>query len=148
MILQIIGLSCLSGFFYRAGGTGGKWYLNTKVRDLGCPLATYSALLLFWYPANWFGWLMLFLAFGLTFGALTTYFDWLFGYDNFYMHGFILGLAALPLAWVGITWWIILIRAILLGIAIGMWSKLIKWDVIEEWGRGFLLTISILLFLL
>jgi hypothetical protein len=41
------------------------------------------------------------------------------GKDNFYMHGFMVGLGAFPMFWYGSAWWIILARAILLGAFMG-----------------------------
>lgn len=60
------------------------------------------------------------------------------GKDNFYMHGFGCSLATIPLLWCGVPWWILLIHAIICTVGMGLWSKLISWDVAEESGRGFL----------
>lgn len=138
--------SSLCAFLYRIGGKGKPF--NTKYRDLGCPLIVYGYLLTMWHPINLLGWIMVLLAFGLTFGALTTYWDSLFGFDNFWFHGFMIGLACFTLFWAGIVWWPILIRTILLATLVGDWSQWIKNDDIEESGRGFFLcaTIPILLF--
>lgn len=125
----------LSGILYRAGGAKGY---NTKFRDLGCPAIGLGLLLLTnHYPINVFGWVMLGLSFLLSFGALTTYWDNLFGYDNFYFHGFAIGLAGLPLM-VFFPWWWLVIRLIVCTLGMGLWSKWIKNDVIEELGRGVL----------
>jgi len=138
-----IGLSILNGVLYRRGGTS----KGTKWRDLGCPLVTYGYLLTLWHPVTLQGWGLLLLAFGLTFGALTTYFDSIFGYDNFYAHGFATGIACLPLFWVGIPLWLILARSLILALFMGLWSRFWGWDEMEEWGRGasIILTIPILL---
>lgn len=138
--------SSICGLFGRWGGIGKPF--NTKHRDLGCPLTTYGYLLIMWQPCDFLGWAMLFLAFGLTFAALTTYWDDLFGYDNHWFHGFVCGLAAFPLYWAGIAWWLILIRAIILALLMGGWSKWIKNDTIEEFGRYFFLAATLPLLLL
>ena len=137
MILKIILTliaCCASAWLYRAGGQGKPY--NTKFRDMGCPLVF---LCLFWACFGFkigFWWAYL-LTFGLSFGFMTTYWDFLFGYDNFWAHGFMLGLAALPLM-IGIAWWLILIRAVFLALGMGLWSKWIGSDVWEERGRGFI----------
>jgi len=85
----------------------------------------------------------------LTGLALTTYLDSIFGYDNFYAHGFLCGLGAFPMVWYGSVWWIILVRAILLALFMGGLNWLvhkykIKYsDWIEELGRGFAIIITI-----
>lgn len=144
-ILLLILLSAISGALYRAGGKGKPF--NTKFRDLGVPAVCIIALLTLWQPVNIVGWLILVVFFGLFFGSLTTYWDFLFKYDNFYMHGFMCGLATFPLCWVGLHLWSILIRALLCGIMVGLWSRWIGNDVLEEFGRGFILcaTMSLLL---
>lgn len=137
--------SAICGILGRLGGIGKPF--DTKYRDLGCPLITYGYLLLGWRPGDFMGWVMVFLAFGLTFGALTTYWDDLFGFDNHWFHGFMCGLAAFPLFWAGIAWWLILIRALALAVLMGGWSRIFKDVWIEETGRYFVLcaTIPILL---
>lgn len=82
-------------------------------------------------------------AIALTGLALTTYWDDLFGgVDNFYMHGLFVGLGAFPLIWAGFTWWLILIRAIILALFMGAlnWAvhkyKVKHSDIIEECSRG------------
>jgi hypothetical protein len=83
----------------------------------------------------------------LTGASLTTYLDSIFGYDNFWAAGFLVGLGALPFIWAGVAWWVILIRAVLLGVLWGGWCKLFGNDIVEECGRGafIVLTLPILL---
>jgi hypothetical protein len=86
------------------------------------------------------------ISFLLTWGALTTYwkkkgtdarwFNWL-------AHGAGVGLAAIPFAWIGISWWLILIRAIVLGLTIMIWSENNDNAVKEELGRGFLIVATL-----
>ena len=142
-ILSII----LSSLLYRVGGIGKPF--NTKFRDFGCPIIMYSYLLTLWYPSNWVGWMMLGLAVFFTFLSLTTYYDKIFGYDNFYAHGFVIGLAALPLTFVGISGWQVIGRAIILGLfmgALNWWVEehnIMMSDWVEELGRGAIITLTI-----
>ena len=145
-ILKILVASIVSGVLGRLGGIGAPF--NTKYRDLGCPLVTYGCLMFMWQPCGWLGWAMLFVTFGLTFGALTTYWDSVFGFDNHWFHGFMIGLACFPLYWAGLTWWAILIRAVVLAVLMGGWSKLIGWDDLEEFGRYFVMPLTLPLLLL
>ena len=73
MLIKILIASILSGVLYRLGG----WEKgNTKFRDLGCPAVGVGLLLLTNNsPINILGWVMLTLSFGLSFAALTTYYD-------------------------------------------------------------------------
>lgn len=72
----------------------------------------------------------------LTGGALTTYWDELFGFDNFWFAGFMVALGAFPMYWVGVHWYMILIRAVLLAVLWGGWCAVFSNDWIEECGRG------------
>lgn len=141
----VILLSALSGLLYRMGGIGKPW--DTKYRDIGCPLA---ALSLYWFlngfqAGHWWSYL---LVFGLSWGAMTTYWDWLFKKDNFYMHGAMLGMAALPL-YIEIPFEMILLRAVILSLSFGLINKYVnEWeipdrDIIEEVSRGVLYTATI-----
>ena len=135
MLIKLLILSVISGILYRLGG----WEKgNTKFRDIGCPLVAVLSLWLL-HGAHWNYWWAYLLIFGLMFLALTTYWDKLFKEDNFYMHGYMIGLSTFPLIWLGIHWYIIMIYSILLAITMGLWSKWIKRDWLEEFGRGFLL---------
>jgi len=133
-LLILLVSSIISGILYRLGG----WEKgNTKYRDAGCPLVF---LLLIWILFGFhlkFWWAYL-LTFGLSWAALTTYLDSIFGYDNFYAHGFMCGLAGIPLIWCGLPLLLILTRIVVCTVGMGLWSKLISWDVAEEFGRGVL----------
>ena len=133
MILLIA--SILSAVLYRCGGKGKPF--NTKFRDVGCPLVL-IALVMCLYGLRMGNWWAYVICFGLSWGALTTYWDWLFGYDNFFAHGLGCSLATIPLYWVGVPWWILLIHGVICTLGMGLWSKLIGNDVLEECGRGVL----------
>jgi hypothetical protein len=149
---MIILMSFISGLFYRLGGWGQEgrdqfpklpgWFFDTKVRDIGCAaLVTYAVKMT--VPAPWWVYSLSFL---LLFGALTTYWDWLFGEDTFWFHGLACGAALLPLAIVGTgVWEGVLVRAVILACFMGILSAVAGDDFIEEFGRGFSLVITILL---
>lgn len=136
MIMWIIGLCVLSAILGRMGGAKG---FNTKYRDVGCSLIKVVILCLL-LGFQWKAWWIYLLIFGLHWAAYSTYWDWLFGYDNFWFSGFMVGCALFPacliIPWI---WWIITIHAILLGAYWGCLHKFMKkqflaWtgDVAEE----------------
>jgi len=145
-------LSCLSGVLYRLGGWGGEgrekypnvpgWVFDSKARDVGCSLVAVGTvgLLGLLPPAPWWAYLLSFL---LLFGALTTYWDFLFGYDNFYMHGAMCGLAFAPFMWFGEPLELG-IRILVLGTLMGVWSGIVGKDWLEEFGRGFFIPITLI----
>jgi len=138
--------SCLCGILYRLGGIGKPF--RTWMRDWIIPLVAYGYLLTLWHPVSLIGWLMLIPAIALTGGALTTYWDELFGYDNFWFHGFMIGLASFPFIWSGLHWWAVLTRAVLLAVLIGGWSAIFGNDWVEECGRGVFISATIPLLLI
>ena len=152
-ILLLLGLSSLSAFLYRRGGTN----KGTLWRDVGCSLVTLVALwlLLGFKLSYWWAYL---LTFGLSWGSLTTYHKWLnkfFGKNkddcywwNWLAHGLVIGFVCLPIIYTGIVWWIILFRAIVLGIAMMIWSERIGKVDLEESGRGALIILTLSLLLL
>ena len=151
-ILGVIGLSFIAGILYRLGGTGGAWWRNTKMRDLGVPVCGLLAMRLLGFDFSW----VLYLSTLLLFPALTTYWKKInrfFGdtdenchWYNWFVHGLVCGLAYLPMCFVGLNLGVILIRAIGLGLMTMVWSEEIgdvKW---EEGGRGFLIIINTFMF--
>lgn len=112
-----------------------KWLRKSWVRDWLCPACLCSVLFLFWLPSSLLSWGMVLLSYALLGGSLSTYWDKLFGYDNFWFHGFMCGLTIIPLI-IFIPFWIILIRLFICTIGMGLCSKLIGNDVKEEIGRG------------
>ena len=129
----IILAAAISGICYRLGGQGKPY--NGKVRDWGCPLVFLGLIfLLFGFKIEF--WREYLSTFILSWFALSTYWDWLFGYDSYWMHGLGCGLAGIPLIWADVPLWIILARLTLCTIGMGLWSKFIKRDVPQECGRG------------
>jgi hypothetical protein len=150
MVIAII-LAIISAVLYRAGGMSKEptakprwipvWLRKSWVRDWLCPLCSIGTLLLFWKPTNAFGFEMILLSYGLMGGMLSTYWDFLFGYDNYWFHGFGVGLSIFPLIFAGYTWWIVLLHAVVMAILVGGLSVLIKKDWLEEMSRGFVISI-------
>lgn len=140
----IIPLAVLSAIFYRAGGLGKEtkswipmWMRRSWVRDWLCPICV---LLCFPFK-NLLTW-NAFFAYGLTGASLTTYWDSLFNdVDTFWFAGFISGVALLPMV-VFYPLWAILARAVLLGIAWGLWCHFLSNDHAEEYGRGAFLVLT------
>ena len=130
----IILLSIISGYLYRAGGIGKPF--KSWMRDWIIPPVTLIALWLLVGFKSSYWWIYL-IIWGLMGGALSTYFDELFGYDNYWFAGFICGLAAFPLFLAGIHWHLILVRAIVLAVLWGGWCKIFSKDWVEEFFRGF-----------
>lgn len=144
LILSVVIACIVSAIFYRAGGQGSDpaskptwmpmWLRDGKTRDAGCPLVLIGLSMLIWgISENWWAYL---LCFGMSWGMLTTYWDWLFGYDNFYMHGFGCGVAAFWLAFCGIPLSVLFAHLIICTLGMGLWSQFIGTDYIEEYGRG------------
>ena len=137
----------ISALLYRCGGMSKKpttkpkwipkWLRHSWVRDWLCPMVFLILVLTNWQPTNLFCWLMILPYYGLSGGALSTYWDWLFGEDNYYAHGFGCGLAGfclLPF----VPWWVLTLRLIICTVGMGLWSKYQDIDWIEEGGRGVL----------
>jgi len=147
-ILFITLMGCiLSGVLYRLGGAAkkGDWLdflRNTKTRDWGCPLVIIGMANLFGISIAWY-WQLL--SFGLMWAALTTYWDEIFGYDNFYAHGLMVGLACVPfaIAFGGWIWFWLIIRAIILGAMMGIWCDIFSYDITEEVGRGAFIALTL-----
>jgi hypothetical protein len=152
--LYIIVLTLIASWSYRRGGTS----KGTKWRDLSIPLITLTYL---WFLGNSPKFtpfplkIGLFLgAFLLMFGSLTTYYDSIFGKDNFYAHGAGVGLAMFPLIWCGFSWYGIIGRTVFLALSFGLINKYVnKWliphsDEVEEYSRGGLIILSLPILLL
>ena len=138
-ILLIVFASILSALFGWAGGRGEEWakehrlpswMFESWVRDwLIGPLCAITAWIL-----GVHSWLLI-LMIGLTGGALSTYWDFLFKFDNFWFHGFMIGMAAFPIAIVTGHWVLFIVRSFLLALWMGGWSAIWKDAHIEESGR-------------
>lgn len=149
----------LSAILYRLGGMSQQeaqkyppwkwfpsWAVNTKARDAGCSAISMAWFgILFDFPAGtnlWFVALAYLVGFAGTWAALTTYWDGLFGYDNFYMHGFMIGFAKILFAVFSGMWLGWLIQCVISAILMGLVSAFSTNDYVEECGRGASMPIS------
>lgn len=138
-------LSCslVTSILYHAGGLSQEekywipsWLRHSWVRDWLCPL--FCLLPFFIHHPSW-----LFIpAYGLMGAAFSTYWDKLFKNDNFWFAGFMVGMAALPLVFCGLPWWMFIIRSLAIGIWWGFWSEVIGNDHLEEHGRGLIVGLA------
>ena len=142
LLISLIG-GVLGSFFGWAGGRGDdywiknrffpRWILQSWVRDwLIGPLCVLVAFI--FGVHSW--WLLLVIL--LTAAALSTYWDFMFGFDNFWFHGFVVGLAAAPIAYASGHWFLFILRTLLLAVWMGGWSSIFKNPHIEEAGRYFI----------
>lgn len=136
----LIGAAC-SAILYRLGGMKG---MNTKFRDFGVPIVFLAVML---FSGHWTWWALLSAI--LLFAALTTYWDWLFGYDNLYFHGLACGLAMLPLGIAGVGWLAIVAYSLILSLIMGILNWFVnKYQVplrdwIEELSRGTVIILAL-----
>jgi hypothetical protein len=154
----VILLSFISALAYRCGGMGTEsearpkwipnWLRHSWIRDWLCPLFVYGSLAILLSPSSLLQWGMLALCYPLLGGALSTYWDKLFGFDNFWFAGFMCGVAAFPLVFYVVNPWGIVLRAILLAILWGAWCAWQSVDYVEEMGRGAFLVLTIPLLLI
>lgn len=147
-------LCVISGLLYHLGGLGadGKkkypcipsWMFNTKMRDWGCALCAVGAVYIQTQALALWPTLISFL---LAWGALSAY--WKKSGDmqpkHWLAHGIGIGLAALPYAWCGIAWQMIVMRAIILGVTMVVVSVCTDDVRIEEIGRGALIIATVLM---
>jgi len=140
---MIILLSILSAILYRLGGM-----YNTKIRDLGVPIIGLITIHLLGIKAPAY---IHIIAFLLYFSSLTTYWDSVCGYDNFYMHGYACSLAYIPYAIINGHYIDFLARCLICTLQMGLINRLVnKYSVkysdwIEELSRGFILNITLIL---
>lgn len=139
-VIATLILSLGSAVLYRIGGIGKPF--RSWMRDWTIPFVGLGTILLLNIKAPF--WVHI-ASIGLYGAALSTYWDSIFGYDNFYAHGFMCGLAYLPYGFALGLWWQIILRALICGLLVGLWSKFQNVDWKEEGGRGFILNITILL---
>ena len=138
-MIQLL-LMLFTGVLYRLGGIGKPY--ATWMRDWGIS-ATYTVWLIFRTPIGYnpdylWAYILSFIAMG---GALTTYWDRLFGYDNFWMHGLMIGLAIFPLGICGaVSWSTVIIRGIYCGFMMGMVHYILEYWKLKDrdtWDEGF-----------
>jgi len=139
-LLFLLILCIFSGIAGRAGGSG---RFNRLWRVIGVPFLAIVAVWLCFGVRMAYFWAYL-LSFGLMAASVSTYWDFLFGYDEHFFHGFMIGLSLAPIAWVTGHWLGFCLAVILSTLWMGFWSKILKWDVAEEFGRYFILPVVVL----
>jgi len=170
IVLIIVLLSILSGILYRLGGAeklnnSFDFLRNTKARDIGCNVICNSTifilLLLKGFTINLSLFLLYFLSIGLLLASLTTYWKKKGTGGNYFtwgLTGFFYGLSAIPFIFYTHLWLGFTIRMVILSLFVMLWNKShpqsitifrTAWDgsQIEEFGRGVVLTLTVLLFL-
>ena len=157
MIMPItILFTLLSACMYRLGGLGKdqakqqvpwvpQWLLNSKTRDAGCSALAVLWMALFFPKVPWYCYVV---SFGETWGMLTTYWDKVFLEDNFYAHGFTIGIAFFMFSIFGGHWIGFAIRAVVTGVLMGGLCQVTKNDWVEELGRGAFIIVTLPLMLI
>jgi len=148
--LVILLSTIVSSVLYRAGGLAKdspecpwipKWMRKSWIRDWIIPMVCILAIWITCHIGISLWWLLFY---GLTGGALTTYWDWLFkDKDNFWFAGFMVGIATFPLIFCGLHWYMVLARALVLAVLWGGWCAIFKNSTVEECGRGAFITATI-----
>ncbi len=149
MIWSTIIATVLCAIMYRLGGMGSgpgqkripwlpKIAFNGKVRDWGIPMVCLLWLSLH-YGLVWWQYIGIF---GIMWACLTTYWDDLFGYDNFYFHLFCVGLAMLVCLGT-IEWYSVVIRAVAMALIGGLICSNTANDDIEELSRGAVIALTL-----
>lgn len=147
-MIKLLGVTILcvvSAILMRAGGMDKlstsnpkwmpMWLRKSWCRDWLLPLVFLLCVFCFWRPSSLLDWAMLLSYYGLSGGALSTYWDWAFGEDSYYAHGFAIGLAGFCLI-TFVPWWILTLRLIICTVGMGWWSAKENRDYVEEFGRG------------
>ena len=150
--ILILLIAVLGAIFERWGGSGRH---SRLWRMIGVPLCQTGVLALSWpVLAHWKAAL---LTLGLMIGAISSYHYLLpapkgkdYTWPYFALYGALNGLACLPLARVGIAWYLILGRAVILAGLLGLLYKFLNikiggWtsDTVQERLRGFLICLSV-----
>lgn len=136
-------LSVLSGILGRMGGSG---RYNRLWRVVGVPALAIVAVWLCFGLKTSLLWAYL-LSFGLMSASVSTYWDFFWnGFDNFWIHGFMIAFSLAPIAWATGHWQGLGFAVALSTLWMGAWSKILKWDVAEEFGRYFILPFVVLVF--
>ena len=141
---SVIILSILSGILYRIGGTN----KGTLWRDIGCSLVTLLTCFLFGLYTSFVSSLIVYIiTFGLSWSALSAYWEQDEKKWGYWAHGLGLSLALIPIAYITNNWFGFGIRCIILTALITIISEYFTKDWLEEGLRGItiILTIPILL---
>lgn len=156
--------SVLSSILYRLGGMSVEeknqklpffpdWTTEKITRRMGCSLLS---TFLSWIYMPGAPFLAYIVSFGATFGMLSTYWDFINGEDNFYLHGIGIGLAGMIVPiWAVATGsagimpvFIMAGRATILSLAMGVWCAVFSNVDVEEYFRGMIIAASYAVFLI
>jgi hypothetical protein len=110
------GAIILSACLYRWGGASREELplANSQIRDIGCPVIVFGyfmALGVTWYIA-------LVAAFAIL-GLIRTYWDFITGEDNLWLHGAGIGICMTPLCWDGVSWVAVVAYTAILAVTMG-----------------------------
>lgn len=144
-VIFILSAGC--GYLYRMGGDK---KFNTLYRDLGSPAIMILSLILLHGVHSLKEAGSLLLSFLISWGSISTYRYFLKKPENYTwpyyaLHGFFVALSILPWAIVTGEWKFLIARAVICGALVSAWSGIIRWDVLEEVGRGFIMNITMLM---
>ena len=155
-LLVILITSILTAFAYRFGGCSkeeGKlkypyvpdWLFKSWVRDCFCSVLPVLAMLVIYPKVPWFVYVA---TIGLSWASLSTYWDWVFGEDNFYFHGFMIALSYLWFPLFTGLWATFILRCVILALLAGIISAESTDVDVEELGRGGSIGVTLALFLI
>lgn len=143
MIAWTIFATAMTAVLYRLGGLGKdghkrypwipKALCHSYVRDAGITAVCFAWMLRF-YPSV--GAMTHIISAIAMYAFLTTYWDRVFGEDNFYAHGFGVGVAYLLYAVDTGLWLQFIARVIVMSLFMGAWCRWLTNDNAEELGRG------------
>jgi hypothetical protein len=134
----------VNAYLYRFGGCScvegavkypwvPMWMFNSKTRDAGCSLVTTGWMAIFYPHVAWYIYVV---TFGALWGMTSMYWDEVFGYDNFWFHGFMIGVVKLWFAIMTGMWLGYAIHCVVLALVMGGISALSGNVDVEEMGRG------------
>ena len=129
-------IAFLSGMFGRMGGSGNY---PRQVRIVGIPFLVCGFA--YYITRSW--WVFGMIPFMAS--SISTYWDEVFGYDNYWFHGFVIGLSFFPLAIVTGNWPMFGAVVTLMCLWMGFWSKMMWWDVGEEFVRYCIIPVGVTL---
>lgn len=137
----------ISAALYRIGGAGREEipFANSQYRDTGIPILLFLYLT-FIVGATWYLALIVGLA---VCGLIRTYWDFIDGNDNMYLHGGGIGVSFIPLAWHGVGLHQIVLYTLILAVSMGALNTFcnrvrVPYSVwVEELFRGFIIFVAL-----
>jgi len=147
MIIATVIATIINSFAYRVGGMSKEeakiklpwvpiWLVRGFTRDIICMLVVMIWVYLYLPRVEN---VLYFYSGVMMYAALTTYWDWWppnKGKDNFFMHGFFIGLSLLPVAYGSGIWGEVIIRSFVLGFIMRVWCTVFSNVDVEEYFRG------------